>query len=504
MPEGFGPNARSDQMECEPWTSQLAGLKRLGDMVEKAAVAASTRVPHIEIVHAGLQHEDDDDEDEVEIAAMLLAMQQQKHGLRQPGTHEHPLPCGEDLMEREMQEGMETTMKREKEILKRRLFMEAARLSSSAAMSEVDLRVLRQNPWLRRYPLLLYTPVIREHAAAIAREYHGKFCWSTDFNPKFLAALISEGYLPMAEALSHGRKSCCACHSVFVTGACLFTCVCPVMLSLCSDTSHSAPAAAPAAKYLTLNPQPSTLNPNLNTRAATRHILLPKLHQQRCILRFEDLHVQRTVRKRAKRFDVTCDTCFERVIRLCQEQHGENWLYPPIVAAFKAIHAAGPDGIDGLCACMHVHVHVHEHLVLHTHVCMSTHIYTSCCTHMCACQHTYTPRAAHTCVHVNTHIHLVLHTHVCMSTNIYTSCCTHTDTHVHVHVHQHLVLRDAATLHSPAQCHCRWAAHVSREDTWLPPDIHSCPHIQFCLPIYTAAHVSREDSCVYREAELYV
>lgn len=31
----------------------------------------------------------------------------------------------------------------------------------------------------------------------VAKQYRGKFCWSTDFSPKFLAALIKEGYLPM-------------------------------------------------------------------------------------------------------------------------------------------------------------------------------------------------------------------------------------------------------------------------------------------------------------------
>lgn len=72
------------------------------------------------------------------------------------------------------------------------------------------------------------------------------------------------------------------------------------------------------------------------------------MHQERCILRFNDLHTQRSVRKRAGRFVISCDTCFERVIRCCQDQHGENWLYPPIVEAFKAIYAAGVRGVDGV------------------------------------------------------------------------------------------------------------------------------------------------------------
>jgi len=84
------------------------------------------------------------------------------------------------------------------------------------------------------------------------------------------------------------------------------------------------------------------------THGPSPYILLPKMHQERCILRFADLHVQRSVRKRAGRFEISCDTCFERVIRCCQDQHGENWLYPPIVEAFKAIYAAGVHGVDGV------------------------------------------------------------------------------------------------------------------------------------------------------------
>ena len=83
-----------------------------------------------------------------------------------------------------------------------------------------------------------------------------------------------------------------------------------------------------------------------------KYLLIPKLHHQRCVLSFSNLHIARTVRKRSKRFDVTCDTCFERVVEGCLRQHGENWLLAPIVEAFRQIHRAG-----GVCG---VRVHSFE------------------------------------------------------------------------------------------------------------------------------------------------
>jgi len=138
--------------------------------------------------------------------------------------------------------------------------------------------ILDCNPWLKRYPYLMPNDNIQGLARDISICYMGKFCWSTSFEPNFVASLIYQGYLPMAEG---GLKG-------------------PI-----------------------------------------HYIFLPKLHLQRCVLKFEDLHIQKQVRKRSSRFEISCDQCFNEVIEGCLQQHGENWLYPPILEVFKYIFEKG-------------------------------------------------------------------------------------------------------------------------------------------------------------------
>ena len=74
---------------------------------------------------------------------------------------------------------------------------------------------------------------------------------------------------------------------------------------------------------------------------STSSFLLPKLHVERCLLQLSptcNLHVSKSTRKKAKNFSLTINQCFERVVSGCRIQHGINWLYPPIVNAFKEIN----------------------------------------------------------------------------------------------------------------------------------------------------------------------
>eukprot|EP00934_Nitzschia_sp_Nitz4_P005992 Nitzschia sp. Nitz4//scaffold62_size106224//51147//52121//NITZ4_004358-RA/size106224-processed-gene-0.54-mRNA-1//-1//CDS//3329555862//5982//frame0 len=77
---------------------------------------------------------------------------------------------------------------------------------------------------------------------------------------------------------------------------------------------------------------------------AAHNVLLPKLHEQRCVIQLPDqLHVSKSARKKSKRFTITINQAFEQVIRGCQDQHGHRcWLYPPLVAAFSELFHNGP------------------------------------------------------------------------------------------------------------------------------------------------------------------
>lgn len=47
----------------------------------------------------------------------------------------------------------------------------------------------------------------------------------------------------------------------------------------------------------------------------------------RCLIRnLENLHISRSWRKDAKKFDFSIDKAFEKVLAACVEEHGMNWI----------------------------------------------------------------------------------------------------------------------------------------------------------------------------------
>ena len=74
---------------------------------------------------------------------------------------------------------------------------------------------------------------------------------------------------------------------------------------------------------------------------ATDGVLLPKLHEQRSVIPLPGaLHIQRSARKKAKRFRISVNQNFDDVVSGCRVQHGDRcWLYPPLVEAFRTIHS---------------------------------------------------------------------------------------------------------------------------------------------------------------------
>lgn len=83
---------------------------------------------------------------------------------------------------------------------------------------------------------------------------------------------------------------------------------------------------------------------------ATEGYLLPKLHEQRCVINLDQnaLHISKSTRKKSKRYSLTVNTSFDKVIEACRRQHGETcWLYDPLVRSFRAIHM-NPDNYGAI------------------------------------------------------------------------------------------------------------------------------------------------------------
>lgn len=75
---------------------------------------------------------------------------------------------------------------------------------------------------------------------------------------------------------------------------------------------------------------------------ATQGVLLPKLHQERCVISLpHHLHIKKSVGKKSKKFSLSINLCPNQVVQGCHDQHSNCWLLPPLVAAFTAILAAG-------------------------------------------------------------------------------------------------------------------------------------------------------------------
>jgi Leu/Phe-tRNA-protein transferase len=111
--------------------------------------------------------------------------------------------------------------------------------------------------------------------AMLETGYQEEFCVALDFDPDFVAALMRAGFLVMSMPL------------------------------------EDAPSC----------------------------ILLPKLHLERSALFWGDLHEGKTVRRLLKRYELRCDTDFDRILERCAQVHGEDWLTPPLRESIRRIRA---------------------------------------------------------------------------------------------------------------------------------------------------------------------
>lgn len=61
--------------------------------------------------------------------------------------------------------------------------------------------------------------------------------------------------------------------------------------------------------------------------------------------------MSKSIRKKSKKFRLTINQSFDRVVEECRRQHPRCWLYPELVRVFKEIHDAGQvDSVVNPCA----------------------------------------------------------------------------------------------------------------------------------------------------------
>eukprot|EP00040_Diaphanoeca_grandis_P019360 m.102160 g.102160 ORF g.102160 m.102160 type:complete len:363 (-) comp27390_c0_seq1:74-1162(-) len=70
----------------------------------------------------------------------------------------------------------------------------------------------------------------------------------------------------------------------------------------------------------------------------TLYALMPKLHMKRCVLKFDELHISKKVKKGLSKYTLTCNTEIEKVFAGLKAQHGDNWIYPPVREALRILH----------------------------------------------------------------------------------------------------------------------------------------------------------------------
>jgi Leu/Phe-tRNA-protein transferase len=76
------------------------------------------------------------------------------------------------------------------------------------------------------------------------------------------------------------------------------------------------------------------------TNEGRHSVVLPKLHQRRCVIGLPDnLHTRKSTRKKARAFSMTINKAFDAVMEGCRNQHGSNcWLVKPLVEAFRELN----------------------------------------------------------------------------------------------------------------------------------------------------------------------
>jgi Leu/Phe-tRNA-protein transferase len=61
-----------------------------------------------------------------------------------------------------------------------------------------------------------------------------------------------------------------------------------------------------------------------------RSLLTPKLHLERSVLFFQNLHIPKSVKSRLSQYTLKPFDTLQPIIKACVEAHGDDWLTPPL------------------------------------------------------------------------------------------------------------------------------------------------------------------------------
>jgi len=75
----------------------------------------------------------------------------------------------------------------------------------------------------------------------------------------------------------------------------------------------------------------------MSVAANDGYILLPKLHLIRSALFFDKLHIKKSIKRYLNHFELRFDADFDCIVDRCVAVHGDEWLTPPLIDAFRAI-----------------------------------------------------------------------------------------------------------------------------------------------------------------------
>jgi Leu/Phe-tRNA-protein transferase len=122
--------------------------------------------------------------------------------------------------------------------------------------------------------------------AMLRTGYREEFCLALDFDPVFLADLMTAGFLVMSVSLPEdGDKD-----------------------NSDNDNEHSPP-----------------------------FLLLPKLHLERSILFWDALRETKSARRLLRRYELRCDKDFDLILENCVRIHGDGWLTSPLRESIRCI-----------------------------------------------------------------------------------------------------------------------------------------------------------------------